>query len=306
MTDGLANFLEKHPGEDLQVNGLRYHYLDEGDRRGEPVLMVHGNPSWSFYYRNLVEALTPLGYRAIVPDHIGCGYSEKPDDSRYEYTLERRVNDLEALVIDHLKIDGGITLVVHDWGGGIGFAFAARHPELISRLVVLNTAAFHLPKTMWFPWPLWLFRNWALAATFVRGLNFFCKGTAWIGTKAHPMSREVRDAYIAPYDSWANRIAIHRFVQDIPLKPADRAYDLITFTEKTLPRFAATPMFIAWGYRDPVFDRHFLAEWTRRFPEAEVHEFPDSGHDILEDQSQAIIPLVLEFLAKHPVTRTVG
>ena len=307
MTDGLDDFLAKHPGENLQVNGLRYHYLDEGDRHGEPVVMVHGNPSWSFYYRKLVETLTPLGYRAIVPDHIGCGYSEKPDDSRYEYTLERRVRDLEALVIGHLKLEKGITLAVHDWGGAIGFAFAARHPELISRLVVFNTAAFHLPKTMWFPWPLRFFRNWDLAPTLVRGLNLFCRGTAFfIGTRANPMSKAVRDAYLAPYDSWANRIAIHRFVQDIPLESGDRAYNLISFTENRLNRFADTPMLIAWGLRDPVFNRHFLNEWTRRFPKAAVHKFADSGHYILEDQSKAIIPLVVEFLAKHPVSRTAG
>ena len=307
MTDGLDDFLAKHPGEDLTLNGLRYHFLDEGDRDGQPVVMVHGNPSWSFYYRKLVETLTPLGYRAIVPDHIGCGYSDKPDDSRYEYTLERRVDDLEALVIGHLKIEGGITLVVHDWGGAIGFGLAARHPELISRLVVLNTAAFRLPKTMWFPWPLWLFRNKYLAPTLVQGLNLFCKGTAWmIGTRANPMSKEVGDAYLAPYNSWANRIAILHFVLDIPLVSGDRAYDTLTFTENRLVRFAATPMLIAWGLRDPVFDRHFLDEWVRRFPDAEVHKFADSGHYILEDQSEAIIPMVVEFLARHPVARAVG
>ena len=306
MTDGLDDFLAKHPGADLTRHGLQYHFLDEGDRDGEPVLMVHGNPSWSFYYRKLAEALTLLGYRAIVPDHIGCGYSDKPDDSRYEYTLERRVDDLEALVIGHLKIDKPITLVVHDWGGAIGFGFAARHPELIGRLVVFNTAAFRLPKSKWFPWPLRFFRNRGLAALLSRGLNLFCKGTAFIGTKAHPMPKAVRDAYIAPYDSWANRIAIHRFVQDIPLVPGDRAYDTLVFTENRLDLFKTTPMFIAWGALDPVFDRHFLDEWVRRFPNAEVHAYADSGQYILEDQSEAIIPLVVEFLAKHPVARTIG
>lgn len=126
----------------LNLNGLRYHYLDEG--AGDPVVMVHGNPTWSYYYRNAVVALSDY-YRTIVPDHIGCGYSDKPDDSRYRYTLRQRVDDLESL-LDHLALKENVTLVLHDWGGMIGMAYAIRHPERIKRLVLFNTAAFHLPK----------------------------------------------------------------------------------------------------------------------------------------------------------------
>ena len=95
-----SDFAAHYPftGHYLDLDGLRYHYLDEG--AGEPVVMVHGNPSWSFYYRNLVLALRER-YRCIVPDHIGCGFSDKPGDDRYDYTLARRVDDLERL-IDHL------------------------------------------------------------------------------------------------------------------------------------------------------------------------------------------------------------
>ncbi|MBW2390864.1 MAG: alpha/beta fold hydrolase, partial [Deltaproteobacteria bacterium] len=115
-------------GKILDLDGLRYHYLDEGS--GPPVVMVHGNPTWSFYYRDLVLALRGR-YRAVAPDHIGCGRSDKPDDSRYEYTLERRVQDLGAL-IDHLGFDK-VTLVVHDWGGMIGFTWATQNPDRIQR-----------------------------------------------------------------------------------------------------------------------------------------------------------------------------
>ena len=135
------------PGAGPRPSGAELHYLDEG--QGEPVVMVHGNPTWSFYYRKLVEALR-RSTATIVPDHIGCGLSDKPDDDRYDYTLERRVADLESL-LDHLGVDRGITLVVHDWGGMIGMGFAARHPERIARLVILNTAAFHLPPRSRFP-----------------------------------------------------------------------------------------------------------------------------------------------------------
>ena len=127
----LAEFLAAHPGRDWERDGLRQHYLDEGD--GAPVVMVHGNPTWSFFYRRLVEALSPTR-RCIVPDHIGCGLSDKPDDSRYEYTLERRVDDLEAL-LDHLGVREDVSLVVHDWGGMIGTSYAARHPDRIRKMV---------------------------------------------------------------------------------------------------------------------------------------------------------------------------
>ena len=298
MGDGYEEFLAKHPGHDLDLGGgLRYHYLDEGE--GEPVVMVHGNPSWSFYYRRLAEALSP-DHRVIVPDHVGCGRSDKPGDDRYSYTLESRICDLEAL-LDHLKLDAGLTLVVHDWGGAVGLGFAARHPERIARLVILNTAAFHLPASKPFPWPLWACRNTPLSAWLVRGLNAFCRGTAAVGCKHHKMSPDVREGYLAPYDSWADRIAIHRFVQDIPLRPADRSYELVSFVQDRLKLFAETPTRIAWGLRDFVFDRHFLAEWVRRLPKSEVHRFPDAGHYILEDEAEQVVPLVRSFLAAHPV-----
>ena len=120
------------------------------------------------------------------------------------------------------------------------------------------------------------------------------------------MSPDVRRAYLAPYDSWANRIAIHRFVQDIPLRPGDRSYDLITATQDRLSLFTETPTLIAWGLRDFVFDRHFLAEWESRLPRAEVHRFPRAGHYILEDAAREVVPLVHDFLTRHPVLRPVG
>ena len=289
-------FRARHPGRDLRLHGLRYHYLDEGS--GAPVVMVHGNPSWSFYYRRLVEALSD-SYRTIVPDHIGCGLSDKPCDSAYAYTLESRVADLEAL-LDHLGIAGGVTLVLHDWGGMIGMTYATRHPERIARLVILNTAAFRLPASKPFPWPLWVCRNTPLGTFLVRGLNLFCRGTAFIGCKHHRITSAVRNAYLAPYDSWANRIAIHRFVQDIPLRPGDRCYEVVCDVERLLDRLTDVPMLIAWGMKDFVFDRHFLDEWVRRFPGAEVHRFPRAGHYILEDEGDEIVPLVRQFLARSP------
>jgi cis-3-alkyl-4-acyloxetan-2-one decarboxylase len=299
MNRVLQQFLDDHPGRDFERNGLRVHYIDEG--AGDPVVMLHGNPTWSFYYRRLIDGLRDA-FRVVVPDHMGCGLSDKPDDSRYEYTLARRVEDLEAL-LDHLGLDRDLTLVLHDWGGIIGMTFAARHPERIARLIVSNTAAFHKPPGKSFPRALSLFRDSPAGGWLVRGLNLFVRGTTWIGCKTHRLSREVRNAYAAPYDSWDNRIAIHRFVQDIPLRPDDPSYDLISWVQDRLGLLQSVPMLIAWGMKDFVFDEPVLDEWVRRFPAAEVHRFSPAGHLLFEDEGEAAVRLVRSFLAAHPLVR---
>ncbi len=276
----------------LDLDGLKYHYLDEGT--GLPVVMLHGNPSWSFYYRNLVKAISDR-FRCIVPDHIGCGFSDKPGDDRYDYTLPRRVDDLERL-LEHLKINEKITLVVHDWGGMIGMAYSVRHPERISRLVILNTGAFPLPQEKPFPLPLSICRNTWLGTFLVRGFNAFSRGATLVGCKQNPMSDELSRLYQLPYNSWKNRIATLRFVQDIPLKHGDRNYELICKVSDGINQFSGLPILIIWGEKDFVFDCHFLNEWKQRFSSAEVHSFPEAGHYILEDRQDAVIPLISEFL----------
>jgi haloalkane dehalogenase len=277
----------------LDLHGLRYHYLDEGS--GEPVLMLHGNPTWSFYYRRLALALRDR-WRVIVPDHIGCGLSDKPADTRYRYTLEQRARDVETL-LDHLGITKDLTLVLHDWGGIIGMLCAHWRPERIKRLVLFNTAAFHLPAGKPFPWPLWLCRNTPLGPWLVRGLNLFCLGASRVcSTRGLP--RDVRHGYLAPYRSWADRIAVLRFVQDIPLAPTDPAYSLVSAVQQGLPRFRDLPALICWGAHDFVFDDHFLRAWQSHLPHAEVHRFAAAGHFVLEDAAEEIIPLVRGFLER--------
>ena len=280
----------------LDRGGLRYHYLDEG--QGDSLVMVHGNPSWSFLFRDLVLGLRDE-YRAIVPDHIGCGHSDKPGDERYEYVLERRIDDLEAL-LESLSLDGKVTLVLHDWGGAIGMGWAARHPERVGRLVILNTGAFHMPAGKRLPLSLRLVRDTPLGPLLVRGFNAFSVGATRLCVR-RPMSREVAAAYRAPYDSWANRIATLRFVQDIPLRPADRSYGLVSEIAASLERFRDVPATICWGMRDFVFDRHFLEEWQRRLPEAAVHRFENAGHYVLEDAGTEILDQVRRFLESHPL-----
>lgn len=280
----------------LNLNGQKYHYLNEG--KGEPVVMVHGNPSWSFYYRNLVTALSTQ-FQCIVPDHIGCGLSDKPSDKDYDYTLDQRIDDLESL-LENLNIEENITLVVHDWGGMIGMGYAARHPERIKRLVILNTAAFNLPTAKKFPVPLWICRNTYLGTVLVRGFNAFSSIASYVGVKRNPMPASIRKAYVSPFNSWKNRISTLRFVQDIPLLTTDRNYQLVESIDQNLSNFQSTPTIICWGLQDFVFDKHFLDIWKQKMPHAEINEFDDCGHYILEDASNEVINLIQSFIVKNP------
>jgi len=284
------------------VNGHRMHLLDEGE--GPPVVMVHGNPTWSFYYRNLVLALRDT-HRCIVPDHIGCGMSDVPDDDTYDYHFQRRADDLEAL-LDQIGVEGPVTLVLHDWGGMIGMDWADRHPDRVARLVLLNTAAFHLPSTKPMPKRLSIVRDSSVGAFLVRGFNAFSGSATWMAMARTKMPKRVRDAYTAPYDTWHNRIATLRFVQDIPLSEADRGFDRISAVSENLPQFDDRPVFIGWGLKDFVFDKHFLAVWEQKLPSAEVVRYEDAGHYVLEDVGAELIERIVGFLGAHPVDGAAG
>ena len=281
----------------LDRSGLRYHYVDEG--AGDPIVFVHGNPTWSFFFRELLRDLRST-YRVVAPDHIGCGLSDKPNDSRYSYRLASRVADLGAL-IDHIAPNGRVTLVVHDWGGMIGMAWATQHPERLARLVVLNTAAFGLPPGKKLPWQIALIRNTPLGPILVRGFNAFVQGLVHY-CSVRPLEASVKAAYLAPYRSWKDRLAVLRFIQDIPLSPSDPSYALVRATEEGLSRLAQVPTLICWGERDFVFDADFLAGWKVRMPHAEVHTFADAGHLVLDDAGERIVPLVRAFLGRNPTT----
>jgi len=277
--------------------GVMMHYLDEGPRDGSPVVMVHGNPSWSFYYRSLVLALREK-HRVLVPDHVGCGFSDKPDDARYTYTLASRIDDLEGW-LDAVGATEDVTLIVHDWGGMIGLGAAVRKPGRIKRIVLLNTAAFHLPKAKALPGTLRLARDTSVGAFLVERFNAFSRGAARLGVQRR-LDKDVARALTAPYDTPANRIATLRFVQDIPLAPRDRAYSVVSETADKLSLFADRPILICWGSKDFVFDDHFLDEWKRIYPKAEVEYYRDAGHYVLEDASERIVPRVERFLAANP------
>lgn len=273
----------------LDLEGARYHYVDEG--RGEPVVMVHGNPTWSFYYRRLIGDLRE-NYRVIAPDHVGCGLSDKPQ--RYDYTLARHIANLEAL-LERLGLKK-ITLVVHDWGGPIGMGYAVRHPDRVARLVIFNTVAFWSPEIPWF---LRLCRLPLFGAVAVRGLNLFAGVAAVVACRHRErMTEEVKAGYLSPYNSYANRVAILRFVQDIPVHAGHPTFSALQAIENGLAQFRGRPMIIMWGGRDPVFTKLLLKSWRERFPAALVKEIDDAGHYVVEDAYERIIPWLREFLEK--------
>lgn len=280
------------------IAGLRLHYLDESRQRRQTLLMLHGNPAWSYYYRRLVLALR-CDYRCVVPDYIGMGLSARPDRRRYDFTLHQRVADLEDL-LRYLQIDNNITLVLHGWGGVIGMAYAVRHPQAVKRLIIMNTTAFHPPAGKAVPWQLRISRLPLLGTLLNQGCNLFARGAVKHCVKRRPMPAEVAAAYLAPYSGWLERLAIQQFIADVPLHKEAPAWSTLDQVDHSLQQFSELPVLICWGMRDFIFDADFLEQWRRRFPHARLHRLQELGHYLLEDGPEQVIPLVRDFLRAHP------
>lgn len=270
----------------LTIGDYRLHYVDEGS--GPVIIMVHGNPTWSYYFRNLIATLRSK-YRVIALDHIGCGLSDKPND--YPYCLSRHIENLEKL-LEHLNI-AQFSLVVHDWGGAIGMGCAVKRLEQIEKVVVMNTAAFRSRRI---PLRIQVCRVPVIGQILVRLFNGFAWPAQFMAVEKR-MLPEIAAAYLAPYNSWNNRVAIYRFVEDIPMDSGHRSYSTLVEIEQQLPllRDARIPFLILWGGKDFCFNDHFYDGWKRRFPEAENHYFHDGGHYILEDKFQEIDPIIQNF-----------
>ena len=269
----------------FEVDGNRMHYLDEGE--GPVMVMLHGNPTWSFYYRNLVSEFRS-SHRVIVPDHMGCGFSDKPQD--YAYTLENHVKNVTALLA-HLKVDS-FTLVVHDWGGPIGFGYAVENPDAIERFVVFNSTCF---LTTNYPFRIRICRTPLLGEWAIRGGNFFSRCAASTAP-VKGISSDVRSGFLMPYDNWQNRIANLRFVQDIPMDDTHPTWWFAKSLEDRLERLVDKPMLMCWGEKDFCFTPAFRKRWEERFPKAQSHPFEDAGHYVVEDALDRIIPLMHSFL----------
>jgi cis-3-alkyl-4-acyloxetan-2-one decarboxylase len=266
--------------------GHRMHHIDEGT--GSPLLMVHGNPTWSFYYRDLVLGLRDR-WRCVAPDHIGCGLSDKP--AHWSYSISAHVDNLCDL-IEQLDLRD-ITLVAHDWGGAIGYLAALRLPGRFTRFVVFNSAVFLLPL----PRLLTALRIPLYGAVAVRGFNGMVRTGFRLAT-AQParFDAAVREGYLAPYNSWSNRIALLRFIEEIPLERRHPNRALLHELEQQLPTLTQRPHLVVWGLQDRVFHRGYLERWRMHVPHAEVHEYDDASHWVVDDAAERIVPLMRAFL----------
>jgi len=276
------------------VNGFAMHFVDEG--RGEPIVLIHGDPTWGYLYRTFIPILSQHR-RCIVPDHMGMGKSGTPREA-YPYRLRHHVANLEALLL-HLDLHQ-MTLVLHDWGGPVGLGFATRHPDRIKRLVLMNTWAFA-------PWPggplprlLELIRS-ERGERFVLEKNGYLE-PALVGTTHRPenLTKTVLDAYRAPFPTPESRLALLCWSRDIPVHETDPSYPEMKRIEEGLVRFTGTPTLLVWGMRDPVLPESVLRTWQRIYPQATAAEIEDASHFLQEDAPQRIVLCIAEFLEAHP------
>jgi cis-3-alkyl-4-acyloxetan-2-one decarboxylase len=294
VVNNFDSFKDLYPFTSLyyDLKPYKIHYLDEGE--GQVLLFLHGNPTWSFYYRNLIKSFKSR-YRCIVPDHIGCGFSDKPQN--YNYTLRSHIDNLENLV-DFLGLKK-ITLIVHDWGGAIGMGLAVRKPKLIKRLVLFNTASFLSSDIAL---RIRLCRLPLLGTIAIRYFNLFVKGVLYFGIKRKKrLAINVRAGYLAPYDTFKNRIGNLKFVQDIPMEERVASYSVIQNIEKNLNQFKDLPILIIWASNDFCFNKNFLNRWRDFFPEAVVHEVCNAGHLVVEDAEEEIISFMEVFFKKNNI-----
>jgi len=289
MKDPLPDWLQKlYPFEPKRFDTGRglLSYLDEG-QGDEAVVMVHGNPTWSFYYRNLVLGLRG-SMRCIVPDHIGCGLSDKPQD--FNYTLGEHIKNLRAL-LDSLNLTK-IHLIVHDWGGPIGLGAALQKPEQLGRVVILNTAAFADTVV---PRRIRLCRAPVLGEWLVRGFNGFAWPATWMSV-TKPLTPDVKRGFLYPYNNWANRIATYRFVVDIPTGKGSSSDRALAEVEQKLGILRDRPVRILWGGRDFCFNRHYYERWRKTLPAAHADYYESAGHYVLEDAGQQCLQEIRAFL----------
>jgi haloalkane dehalogenase len=263
---------------------LNLHYVNEGS--GEPVVMVHGNPTWSFYYRDLIKELKP-SCQVVVPDHIGCGLSDKPQ--HYEYSLKNHINNFESL-IKNLDLKN-ITLVVHDWGGAIGFGYATKYPQNIKKIVILNTAAFRPFKI---PFRINICRTPFLGEAIIRRFNGFALPATFMAVKKR-LSKDIREGYLFPYRNYQNRIANARFVRDIPMNSKHPSYQTLYEIENKLQKVSCKKL-ILWGEKDFCFTMSYFNQWLKIYPEAESFVFKNAGHYVMEDAKEEVIQKVKDFL----------
>lgn len=258
----------------------RVHFLDEGPMDGAPpdpqqtLLFVHGNPTWCFHWRGLIEAFRGR-YRCVAPDHLGCGLSDAPAGGQ---TLAQRTATLVEL-IDHLDLQR-VTLVAQDWGGAIGLGALFERPQRFQGVVLFNTGAFPPPRT---PWRIAACKAPVVGRLALQGLNLFSLAAVRMTTHRGPLPRGVARGYLAPYRSWSRRRAVADFVADIPWRASHPTYRTLSELERRLPSLSALPSALVWGMRDWCFTPACLERFERAWPQAQVTRLADAGHWVVED-----------------------
>lgn len=268
--------------------GRTWHVLDTAPSEPQGTLLcVHGNPTWSYLFRSVVDAARDR-WRVIAPDHLGMGYSERVEE---HLTLRDRVDALSSLT-EALDVRGPVVIVAHDWGGSISLGWVEQHLDLVSGVMLLNTAVSQ-PHGERAPALIRLARSTPLRETLTSRTDLFVRAT--LRQARPPLPPDVAAAYSAPYRSAGRRQAIADFVADIPFEPIHRSHETLAGIAAALDQVRSVPVLLAWGTRDPVFTEPYLRDLQRRLPQAVTHRFENAGHLVIEDAP--IAKLAVQFAA---------
>jgi haloalkane dehalogenase len=253
------------------------HYVDEGD--GEPVIFIHGNPSWSFQFRNVIKGLSGTN-RCIAPDHLGFGLSDKPPE--WSYLPQDHAKNLE-LFLESLNLQN-ITLVVGDWGGPIGLSYAIRNPERVRNIVITNTWLWSV-RGDWYFQVFSKFMGGPIGRLLIHRYNFFATTImrSMFGTKSR-LTPEIHQHYLAPLAHPEERKGCLVF----PGQIIGSSGWLQTLWEKR-NILQEKHMLIAWGMMDIAFRKKELATWITAFPHARVVRYEDTGHFVAEEKSTELV-----------------
>ncbi|MEQ8209977.1 MAG: alpha/beta fold hydrolase [Lacipirellulaceae bacterium] len=265
----------------------RLHYLDEGPRDAPVLLFVHGNPTWSFHWRELIKAFSDR-FRCVAPDHLGCGLSDLQPSPQ---GLADHIDNLAGLV-ESLDLSS-VTLVAQDWGGAIGLGTALRLKERFERIVLLNTGAF----PPWFiPWRIRVCRWPLVGKLMLQGANAFSRAALTMTVNQTTLTSEIAHGYLAPYHNWQRRAAVFQFVKDIPLSASHPTWQTLADIEAGLPTLKDVPKLLVWGEQDWCFTTECLDKFVEIWPGAEVLRIADGGHWIVEDATEEVINRMERFL----------
>jgi len=271
----------------------RLHYIDVG--RGRPIVLCHGNPSWGYLYRHFISPLVAAGYRVIVPDHLGFGRSDKPDDAAL-YHIDRHARRLDAL-LQSLDLRDA-TVVVHDWGGPLGLYWATQHPDRVRGLGLFNTFLHRPDGKVALPLPLKLFRIGGLGELLVKGLHLIVRVFLFRAGVRRRLDATAERAYLLPHPRWSTRTALLAFAREFPSDGSGRVADFHAEIHRGLGALADRPVFIAWAKHDAIFGADHLARWQRDFPGAETLGV-EAGHFLQEDAHEVVVPALIGHLRRQ-------